>query len=150
MIPWQLAVALAASTLLAILAALMALVKLRRLRRSRLFQSDPSGRARSELAEMMRQIDRFSGQVDERLQSRLRELHELCEEADEKARRLRRLTDAGADGGAYMPTGKKQQEILRLGRQGLTATEIAQRTKTGIGEVELVLHLQGVLPASRQ
>ena len=150
MIPWQLAAALAASALLAILAALAALIKLRRLRRSRFLPSDPASRARSELAEMMRQIDRFSGQVDERLQSRFRELHELCEQADEKARRLRRLTDAQTDGGAYMPTGKKQKEILRLGRQGLTATEIARRMKTGIGEVELVLHLEGAAPASRQ
>ncbi len=79
------------------------------------------------------------------LEQRIRRLQKLIADADGRIDELRRLAAAREDdAGLYQPDGPDEQaraEIIRLGRQGLEAVEIARRMDVAVGEVELVINL---------
>ncbi len=83
--------------------------------------------------------------ADAEIQTRMAEMRKLLADADRKIDRLRDLT-AGSDESAELAWSDssghpKGDEIIRLGRQGLDAVEIARRLHTPVGEVQLVLNL---------
>jgi len=85
-------------------------------------------------------VRRSRRRLDRDVLDRMRRYQELLAEADQRISRLERRaqTDEPADRPAKR---RRLEDITRLARQGVDPVEIARRTGTDIGEVELALNL---------
>jgi len=117
------------------------------------FQQAPRGNVvtdrvldqRQKLQHAMEQLQvnlmEFGRDAEARLDTKIRTLSQLIQDADERIKRMEQLTGAApsrADG--EVPPLHK--EIYRLADEGLDKVEIARRTSSTPGEVELILGLR--------
>jgi hypothetical protein len=86
-------------------------------------------------------IEEVSREYLSRLDTKIRMLRQLLDEADARIAELRRLDRT--NGGT---TPDLHRRIWALADQGLSAREISERTGHPQGEVELVLGLRGLKP----
>jgi DNA-directed RNA polymerase specialized sigma24 family protein len=101
------------------------------------------------------QMHDFARQMKGELDSKMSALQALIAEADRAAARLEQALQNSPTGGNFLPTSQadalhsasssppqRREEIYALADYGLPPNEIAHRTGTPIGEVELMLNLR--------
>jgi len=116
---------------------------------------------RSEIQDMMDQLDRLGERIDQQAEVRVAELRRLLTQADSTIAKLRSMAgqlqisigqEETASRSPVMPpqspepVGSRTNEVLRLELQGLDAIEIARRTGMTVGEVELIMNLRPAGP----
>jgi len=100
---------------------------------------------RAKLQRAMEQLQinimEFGRDVESRLDTKIAVLTQLIRDADERIKRLEGLSKSGRSHGPNdLPPLHK--EVYRLADEGLDKLEIARRTSTTPGEVELILGLR--------
>ncbi|MCD6405780.1 MAG: hypothetical protein J7M19_08130 [Planctomycetes bacterium] len=83
----------------------------------------------------------FGRDVEARLDTRIRTLGRLIQDADERIKRLEELSGKASAPGAKEPP-PLHREVYRLADEGLDKVEIARRAASTPGEVELILGLR--------
>ncbi|MHC4712399.1 MAG: hypothetical protein ACYTAN_03880 [Planctomycetota bacterium] len=102
---------------------------------------DARVRLRKSMEELQIKLMEFGRDMEGRLDTRIRTLSELIREADERIARLEELKGGkGRTSGDEVP--ELHREIHRLADEGLDNVEIARRTSSTPGEVELILGLR--------
>lgn len=154
MLPWILAGACLLAnliTLSVVAAAMSAHGRARRARRAAgegpgavgACRQDAETPLRRDVAALARELDRLAEAINTRTERRAGELTALLEEADRRIAELRRLMDLPRPGpGIRQEADARRSEIIRLAAEGTDPLEIARRTRSDVGEVELVLSLQ--------
>jgi hypothetical protein len=100
------------------------------------------GQAR-ELAALTERLERLAERVERDLSQQMREARDLLAETERRASEPREGSSGGSPG-RYEPGAEpRRAEVIRLSRQGVDAVEIARRMDLEVGEVELMVHLQG-------
>jgi len=82
----------------------------------------------------------FGREIEGRLDTRIHTLNELIRSADERIERLEELAGRERPVGDEVPP--LHREVYRMADEGLDKVEIARRTSTTPGEVELILGLR--------
>lgn len=118
-----------------------------------------SDRARRDLQESMEklllELEQLSREINSQVDTRLRALNLLIQEADQKIRQLRRMQGLPEDDGsptADLPpprrephpevTSERYARVYNLAERGLSVVEIAHELDMLTGEVELILALR--------
>ncbi len=102
---------------------------------------DARVRLRKSMEELQIKLMEFGRDVEGRLDTRIRTLSELIREADERIARLEEMKGVrNRASGDELP--QLHREVHRLADEGLDNIEIARRTSTTPGEVELILGLR--------
>jgi DNA-binding NarL/FixJ family response regulator len=118
-----------------------------------------------DMRELVDDLEQLTLQINERIESRLKDLQNLLGEIDDKITATRTAVADGnelkvGDDSDIRPEGSsepliphsevttgddaldpQQEQILHLKAQGLSTIEIARRMEVNVGEVELVLNL---------
>ena len=153
----------------ALLVGVLLYVRRRRISRLRDQQRLPDELSvRSDVRDMMDQLERLAERIDQQAERRVSEVRKLLTEADSTMAKLESMVSklqAVADmpeptigsarhqpppGGPQSAglTRQRRSEILRLKSQGLDAVEIARRMQMNVGEVELVMNLHPAPPGT--
>lgn len=110
-------------------------------------QSAPTERPikeRQRLTKAIRELEinlmEFGRDIEARLDTRIHTLQELLRQADEKIRKLEELSGGKARRADEVPP--LHREVYQLADDGFDKVEIARRTSTTPGEVELILGLR--------
>jgi len=171
MSPWPDGVLLLGSAvaLAALLVLILLYVKLGRISRLRHRKRTPDeSSVRSDIRDMMDQLERLAERIDQQAAWRVSELRQLLVQADSTMEKLRSTMGkpkAPADmpenavepvprqspiAGLQQaePINHRRSEILRLKSQGLDAIEIARRMEMNVGEVELIMNLHPTQPGT--
>jgi len=124
-------------------------------RHSRLTGQAQSHELQQSMREMMLELEQLSREINSQVDTRLRALNLLVQEADEKIRQLQRLGGLGDRPGAQFPTpppprkephpqaaSERYAQVYALAEKGLSVVEIARDLKMMTGEVELILALR--------
>jgi hypothetical protein len=114
------------------------------------------------LTELLLQLEEMSREINGQIDTRLRAMNLLIQEADQKIRELQRLQ---GDGGAAVTAAlripaprpeprpefasERYARVYALAEKGLTVVEIAREMKLMTGEVELILALRRTAPDQR-
>jgi len=101
---------------------------------------DQRQRLQRAMEQLQVNIMEFGRDVEGRLDTRIATLGRLVQDADERIKRLEELTSQATRGAHAMPP--LYREIYRLADEGLDKVEIARRTGTAPGEIELILSLR--------
>ncbi len=83
------------------------------------------------------------------IQKLLMKLDQKLSEAEKVCQRLEKIREAAGDlphTQFSIPQNPEYQEIIKLSRTGLDARAIAKRLQKPLGEVELILNLQRIIP----
>jgi hypothetical protein len=107
------------------------------------------------LTELLLQLEEMSREINGQIDTRLRAMNLLIQEADQKIRQLQRLQGSSAADVAAMPripaprpelrpdvASERYAKVYALAEKGLTVVEIAREMKLMTGEVELILALR--------
>jgi len=107
---------------------------------------DQRQRLRRAIEKLEINLMEFSRDVEGRLDTRIRTLNKLIEDADERIARLEELEKNRPPGLSGPGTERRipqlHREIYDLADSGLDKVEIARRTSIPTGEVELILGLR--------
>ena len=103
----------------------------------------------------------MSREINSQVDTRLRALNLLVQEADQKIRELRRLQGLPEDKGPSVPempplreephpevTSQRYAKVYSLAEKGLSVVEIARELDMLTGEVELILALRRTGPSA--
>lgn len=107
------------------------------------------------MQELLIELEELSREINSQVDTRLRALNLLVQEADEKIRELRRLQGLDAEGGGperHLPppkrephpeeTSERYARVYALAERGHSVVEIAREMEMMTGEVELILALR--------
>lgn len=107
------------------------------------------------MQQLLLELEEMSREINSQVDTRLRALNILIQEADEKIRELRRLQGIAGDRpepAEHLPTPKAEPhgdetreryaQVYALAEKGRTVVEIAQKMGLMSGEVELILALR--------
>lgn len=112
-------------------------------------------RLRETIDKLQLELQTFGRESHARLDTRIRLLNRLIEESDEKIRKLENLISLQEDGEGPVsrkstsdnhktaPKNPINQQVVELSKKGLSKVEIAKKTGLEIGEIELILNIQG-------
>ncbi len=98
-------------------------------------------RLRKAIEKLHLNLMEFSRDVEARLDTRIRTLGRLIQDADQRIKRLEELSGKASAPGAKEPP-PLHREVYRLADEGLDKVEIARRTASTPGEVDLILGLR--------
>lgn len=84
----------------------------------------------------------YGRDVEGRLDMRIRTLGQLIQDADQRIEKLGKLGDSADVPGDPEKIAREHRQVYDLADQGLDKVEIARRTSTTPGEVELILGLR--------
>ncbi len=111
------------------------------------------------LTELLLQLEEMSREINGQIDTRLRAMNLLIQEADLKIRELQRLQGDAAAPAPRIPAprpeprpqfaSERYAKVYALAEKGLTVVEIAREMKLMTGEIELILALRRTAPDLR-
>jgi len=112
------------------------------------------------MEKLLLELEELSREINSQVDTRLRALNLLIQEADQKIKELRRLQGLSDDQGPSVPEGmpppreephpevtsERYAKVYHLAERGLSVVEIARELDMLTGEVELILALRRTGP----
>ncbi len=113
------------------------------------------------MEKLLLELEELSREINSQVDTRLRALNLLVQEADQKIRELRRMQGLSEDKGPSVPempppreephpevTSQRYAKVYSLAEKGLSVVEIARELDMLTGEVELILALRRTGPSA--